>query len=329
MIVARAPFRIPIGGGGTDLPSYYSRFGGHLVTAAINKYMYMSVNAPACISHISVKYSQTENVQRVDEIKHNLVRETLRYLDFSGPVEICSMADAGAGTGLGSSGAFTVALLTAMNTLMQSTVDKQTIARQACHIEMDRVGSPVGKQDQYASALGGIFAMDIEPNGDVSTRRLSIAPELLTELQYRLVMFYTSIQRSANDVLQDQQSKIESDDSRATQAMHQIKSICIQIEDALKSNDVDAFGKLMHNHWQVKKSISEKMSNSSINSWYELAMRNGALGGKIMGAGGGGFFIFCCQEGRRRKLIEEMERSGLRYIDFAFDFEGAKVLADV
>lgn len=329
MIVVRAPFRLPIGGGGTDLPSYYSKYGGYLLTAAINKYMYININTPACIRHISIKYSRTETVQRVEDIKHDLVRETLSYLDFRGSIEISSMADASAGTGLGSSGAYTVGLLKGMNALLHRNIDKETLAREACHIEMERVGEPVGKQDQYASALGGIFSMSIDNDGEVTVRELGLSRTVLSELQYRLVFFYTDVQRSASEVLGDQQKKIAADEGKAVTAMHEIKEIGKAIEQGLLKGDVGLFGKLMDEHWKIKRRLSDKMSTSKIDSWYELARKSGAIGGKIMGAGGGGFFVFCCEEGRRASLIETMERAGLTYLDFAFDFDGAKVLVDI
>lgn len=329
MIIVRAPFRLPIGGGGTDLPSYYSEHEGSLITAAINKYMYISVNTPACINHISVKYSKTETVTDISEIKHEIVREVLSYLDFRGSVEISSMADAPAGTGLGSSSSYTVGLLKAMNTLLHRNLSKEEVAKEACHIEMERIGGALGKQDQYASALGGIFGMNISKEGDVEIVDLHLDRDLITELQYRFVMFYTGMKRSADLILQDQATKIKQDESAALRAMHEIKSIGVDIGSALKKGDIDTVGKLMHQHWNVKKRISTKMSSNTIDRWYEVAIKNGAIGGKIMGAGGGGFFVFCVAEGKRRSLIKAMLDAGLNYTDFAFDFEGAKVLADI
>ncbi len=329
MIVVRAPFRLPIGGGGTDLPSYYSRHGGYLITAAINKYMYININQPSCIQHISLKYSKTETVDSVNHIKHDLARETLAYLDFHDSIEISSMADTSAGTGMGSSGAYTVGLLKGMNSLLHRFVDKESLAKEACHIEMDRAGEPVGKQDQYASAVGGIFVMEIDRDGEVEVRPLRFSSDLLAELEYRLVVFYTNIQRSASEVLAEQSEKISHPEDRALSAMHEIKAIGRQIEIALRNGDVSVFGKLMNDHWRIKRSISNKMSTKQIDDWYGLALRNGALGGKIMGAGGGGFFVFCCEDGKRRSFIKAMTDAGLIHTDFRFDFEGAKTLVDI
>lgn len=329
MIVVRAPFRLPLGGGGTDLPEYYTRFGGRLVTAAINKYMYININTPAFLRHICVKYSKTETVDHVDDIKHDLVRETLKYLDFTGSVEISSMADAGAGTGLGSSGAFVVGLLQGMNCLLRRSSDKLKLAQEASHIEIVRAGSPIGVHDQYASAIGGIFSMTIEPDGVVDVRPLELDKNYIAELQYRLVMFSTGISRSASEILQDQQKRVAANSEQTTNAMHEIKEIGIKIESALVGADVDSLGKLMHQHWLTKKKISDKMSNQRIDAWYDVAMKNGALGGKIMGAGGGGFFVFCCESGRRQALVTALEATGLELVDFAFDFHGAKVMVDV
>lgn len=340
MIIVRAPFRLPIGGGGTDLPSYYSNFEGFLITAAIDKYMYININEPAVFNKVKVNYSRTEivEVEEIDSIKHEIVRETLKYLAIKKPMEISSMADLSAGTGMGSSSSYTVALLKGLNTLKRRFISTQELAEEACKIEIELIGKPIGKQDQYASAFGGIVQLNIDRFGNVKVSPLNLDHEIVIELENRLMIFYTNIERDANTILSEQSDKIASESKKeanninknsAVNAMHSIKKIGHEIREALIMGDISLFGRLMHEHWLIKKSVSNKMSNSEIDNWYELARKNGALGGKIMGAGGGGFFIFCVEEGNRKHLRKTLEKSGLKYMNYKFDFEGAKVLANI
>jgi D-glycero-alpha-D-manno-heptose-7-phosphate kinase len=329
MILVRAPFRIPIGGGGTDLPSYYSEYGGYLITGAINKYMYITINIAASVRKIKISYSKIELVDDINEIKHDIVRETLKHLNFNQKIEIGSMADAAAGTGLGSSSAYTVCLLKGMNAYLHRFINKDELAEEACLIEIEKAKRPIGKQDQYASALGGIFSMDISKSGQVKTKRLNLDNEIIKELEYRLLMFYTDISRDANDILGEQSSNAKNNDKNVIESMHTIKEIGKNIEKELERGDIDNFGSLLHEHWLTKKKISSKMSNNQIDGWYELAMKNGALGGKIMGAGGGGFLLFCVKSENRKNIIRLLESAGLHYMDMRFDFDGAKVLFNV
>jgi D-glycero-alpha-D-manno-heptose-7-phosphate kinase len=331
MIIVRAPFRLPIGGGGTDLPSYYKNHEGFLITAAINKYMYININEPAIINKIKLNYSKVEMVEidNVNEIKHDIVREALKYLKISRPMEISSMADLSAGTGMGSSSSYTVALLKGLNTMMRRHITTKELAEEACKIEIDQVGKPIGKQDQYAAAYGGIIQLDIDRLGNTTVTPIQIEEEVIYELEHRLLMFYTKIERDANIILGEQSTKAKNNDTVAIESMHAIKEIGFKIKRALLEGDVDKLGNLFNEHWLEKKRISNKMSNPEIDNWYEHALKNGALGGKIMGAGGGGFMIFCCKEGQRKNLRSAMESIGLSYMDFNFDYEGAKVLADI
>ena len=331
MIVVRAPFRLPLGGGGTDLPSYYKNFGGSLITASINKYMYININKPAVIDKIKINYSKVEIVDTEDvvSIKHDIVRNTLKYLNINFPLEIGSMADLSAGTGMGSSSSYTVALLTGLNQLQRRYLHLQELAEEACKIEIDLCEKPIGKQDQYAATFGGIIHLEIDQLGNVKVTPLKLNTETIYELENRLLMFYTNIQRDANKILGEQSQKAKEKEISALDAMHKIRAIGEDVKLALLDGDVTAFGKLLHKHWETKKSISGKMSNLQIDNWYELALRNGALGGKVMGAGGGGFMLFCVEEGRRREFRDIMEKSGLQYMDFKFDFQGVKVLANV
>lgn len=327
MIITRAPFRLPLAGGGTDLPAYYSQFGGQLVTASINRYMFVFLNEPATSDKIKLYYSNTEIVQDVSEIKHNIIRESLKLHGIKGNLEIGSMADLEAGTGMGSSSVFTVALLAGLNTLKRKFISSKDLAEEACKVEIELVGKPIGKQDQYASCFGGINELKIDKSGEVTVNPLKLDKETIFELENRLLMFYTNITRDTNDILSDQSEKIK-DNQSTIEVMHEIKQIGIGIKDALIKGYITHFGKLLHVHWITKKTISQKMSSLQIDSWYELALKNGALGGKIMGAGGGGLLLFCAKEGQRKHLKETMQQAGLKYMDFRFEFEGVKVLTN-
>lgn len=331
MIVVRSPFRLPLGGGGTDLPSYYKKHEGFLITAAINKYMYVNINRPAIVGKIKIAYTKVEivNPHEIDSIQHEIVRETLKYLKINFPIEISSMADLSAGTGMGSSSAYTVALLKGLNQVKRRFISIQELAEEACKIEIDLIGKPIGKQDQYATAHGGIIQMEIDRLGEVTVIPLIIEPEVVYELQNRLMMFYTNIERDANLILGEQSQKANVDETVTIASMHRIKEIGYEVRDSLIKGDVEYFGKLLNEHWLEKKKISQKMTNPEIDNWYDLAMRNGALGGKIMGAGGGGLFVFCVGNEKRKHLRKTMENAGLRYMDFAFDWEGTKVLINI
>jgi D-glycero-alpha-D-manno-heptose-7-phosphate kinase len=330
MIISRTPFRLPLGGGGTDLPSFYKEHGGFLVTAAVNLHMHLCINLPSMVDKIKINYSRTEvvDIKDIDTIKHEIVRESLKYLNVHRPIEISSMADISAGTGLGSSSSYTVGLLNGLNALLCRHVSIQELAEEACKIEIDLIGKPIGKQDQYAAAYGGIISLDIDRTGDVKVTRLDLEPEFINELEHRLLFFYTKIEREAKEILGEQQRVISDQISDPLQAMHNIKKIGYQIRDALIANDIQSIGELFHEHWLQKKKISTKMSSPQIDQWYELAMNNGAIGGKIMGAGGGGFFVFCCEYGKRKHLRSVLEQSGLKYQPCNFDFQGSKIICN-
>ena len=330
MIIIRAPFRIPLGGGGTDLPSYYSKYEGSLITATINKYMYVNINEPSVVDKIKISYSKTEivDLDSIDNIQHDIVRETLKYLNINRPLEIHSMADLSAGTGMGSSSAFTVALLTGLNTFNRRFLSLKEIAEEACKIEMDLCKKPIGKQDQYATTFGGINELNINKKGFVTVIPLKLKQETIYELENRLMVFYTNIDRDTNQIITEQNEKINND-IYIINSMHKIKNIGKQIKNTLLNDDIDNFGYLLNEHWLTKKSISNQMSSSNIDNWYNIGIQNGALGGKIMGAGGGGFFLFCVKPENRKKLKLAMENQGLKYMNFKFDFEGVKVLANL
>ncbi len=330
MIITRTPFRLPLGGGGTDLPSYYEENGGFLITAALRLYMNIYINEPAILDKIKLNYSKVEmvDVKNIDSIQHDIVRESLKYLKWSRPVEISSMADIAGGTGLGSSSSYTVGLLNGLNALLRRHLSVQDLAEEACKVEMDLIGKPIGKQDQYAAAFGGMIAMEIRPNGGVSVQRLDLEPEFIHELEHRLLLFYTNTTRDANIILEEQQTLIRDTKSMALESMHNIKAIGLKIKDALLHSNADLLGELFHEHWMEKRRVSSKMSSPTMDRWYELARKEGAIGGKIMGAGGGGFFVFCCEYGKRKQLRSALEKEGLRYIPCGFDFEGSKVIGN-
>ncbi|HEX2786723.1 MAG TPA: galactokinase [Ignavibacteria bacterium] len=336
MIVVRAPFRLPLGGGGTDLPSYYQKNEGFLITAAINKYMFININEPAIVNKIKINYSKVEIIcpQDIDSLQHEIVRESLKYLKAIRPMEISSMADLSAGTGMGSSSSYAVGLLKALNAMLRRDISTHELAEEACKVEIELIGKPIGKQDQFASAFGGIIQLDIDRLGNVTVTPLDLDHEVIYELENRLLMFYTDMERDANQILGEQSKKIseakpEKNKSSALDYMDKIKNIGYKIKETLLDDDIDSFGKLLHEHWLTKKSVSDKMSNSKIDDWYDLAMKNGAIGGKIMGAGGGGFLLLCTENGKRKHLRKTMESAGLKYMDFKFDFEGAKVLVNI
>lgn len=328
MILARAPFRISLGGGGTDLPSYYSQHGGFVVSAAINKYIYIYVNRPAADDFIRVKYSRYEQVKSADEVQHDLVRPMLKLLEVDGSLEIVSMADVPEGTGLGSSGTYLVALLTAMHELKRKKVPTQAVAEQACHIEMDLAGHPVGKHDHYLAAFGGITCLDIARDGRIEVTPLNVSIDTVEQLRSEVLLFYTGILRSSRDILEQQRQDTTDGDSAVMESLHRTKELGYRIKEALEEGDVSRFGRLLAEHWENKKRRSGKISDSRIDRWYDIARENGALGGKIMGAGGGGFLMFHCPNGRKAYLRSALASAGLREMPYDFDWEGAKVLVN-
>ncbi len=331
MITVRTPFRLPLGGGGTDLPAYYQKYGGFLITAAVNKYMFISINQPAIVRRMRLAYSKVESVEigDYDAIQHDVVRETFRHFQIKCPIEVTSVADIGAGTGMGSSSSYTVGLLNGLNAMMRRHLPIQELAEEACMVEMELAKKPVGKQDGYAAAFGGIIAMEIAKDGNVTVSPLAVDEETVLELESRLMMFYTGIQRDANEILAEQGEKVRVSAEDATNAMHRIKEIGRASKVAMESGNVTALGELMHEHWTTKKRVSTKMSTASIDSWYDLAMANGGIGGKLMGAGGGGFLLFCTKPGARRQLRTALEAEGLQHMDFRFDWDGSRVLVNL
>jgi D-glycero-alpha-D-manno-heptose-7-phosphate kinase len=324
MIITRSPLRISLGGGGTDLPSYYREHGGFVISAAIDKYIYINVHR-RFVEGFLLKYSHLEEAATIAEIKHPIIREALQLAGVhERNLEITSMADIPAGTGLGSSGSFTTALLKALHALRKNLVHPAELAEQACQIELEKLREPIGKQDQYISAFGGITCFHFMPNGQVQARPLKISDETLYNLEDNLLLFFTGYSRSASTILKEQDDKSKLAEQAMIENLHCIKELGQQSLAALESDDLPEFARLMDVHWKRKKERSQSISNQEINAWYDHAMANGALGGKIIGAGGGGFLMFYAKD--KTRLRHAMRERGLKEVRFRFDFEGTKIL---
>lgn len=324
MIIARSPLRISLGGGGTDLPSYYQDHSGLVMAAAIDKYVYITLHQ-RFVPKILLKYSHMEEVERVDEIKHPLIRETLRlWGGDASHLEITSMADIPAGTGLGSSGSFTTALLKALHALSKNLVHPRDLAEQACYVEIDILKEPIGKQDQYIAAFGGITTFRFMPNGQVEVLPTKLADETIFNLEDNLLLFFTGAVRSASEILRTQDARSKERDKDMIANLHFIKQIGRDSKEALEAGNLARFAELMNVHWEYKRQRDAKISSDAINGWYELARANGALGGKLIGAGGGGFLLFYAED--RIRLRRALRDAGLQEVRFRFDFEGTKVV---
>ena len=324
MIIARSPLRISLGGGGSDLPSYYQKHGGFLLAAAIDKYVYATVMRPFSPG-IYLKYSNLEHVQEVDEVKHPIIREALRELHLRTPqVEVTTLADIPSGTGLGSSGSFTTALLKALYAHYRRNIHPAELAALACKIELEKLGEPIGKQDQYIAAFGGITSFTFNSDGTVLSEPLAISTDTLHSLEDNLLLFFTGISRSASSILSDQDLKSKAHNSAMLENLHFTKELGFRSRDALLAGDTNGFGQLMHEHWTHKRERSQGMSSAFINNAYEIALANGAVGGKLVGAGGGGFLMFYSDD--KVKLRNAMSKLKLEEVRFKFDFEGTKVI---
>ncbi len=324
MIITRSPLRITLGGGGTDLPSYYRNYGGFVIAAAIDKYVYVTVMRPFTPG-IFLKYSKLEHIESVDNVQHPIIRESIRMLDFKTPqLEITTLADIPAGTGLGSSGSFTTALLKALYAHRRRLLHASELARLACHIEINRLGEPVGKQDQYIAAYGGITCFQFRPDDEVEAAPLKISMDTMFDLEDNLLLFFTGFSRSAGSILRDQNVRSQQSDQEMLQNLHYVKELGLRSQQALEAGRPVEFGEIMHEHWLHKKKRTAGMSNPQIDKWYELGRTNGAIGGKLVGAGGGGFLMFYAED--RGRLRQAMTHAGLEEVRFRFDFEGTKVL---
>ena len=320
----RSPLRISLGGGGTDLPSYYKKYEGSLVAAAINKYVYVSVSRPF-YQGIVLKYSKIEKVLDISDIEHPLFREVLATLNLKTPqIEVSSFADIPSGTGLGSSGSYLTALIKALYTHYRKTIHPKELAELACQIEIEKLMEPVGKQDQYIAAFGGINQFEFHKDGRVSSSQLNLQLQTIHDLEDNLLLFFTGITRPASSIIQDQQRKTLSNDAQMVDNLHFTKELGLRSKNALINGEVYKFGEIMHEHWEHKKSRSTGMSNDFIDKAYNLALKSGAVGGKLVGAGGGGFLLFYASD--KEKLCSEITKIGLEEVRFKFDFEGTKVI---
>jgi len=324
MIIARSPLRISLGGGGTDLPSYYEKFEGFLIAAAIDKYVYITLHE-TFVADLIVKYSELERVPSAAQLKHPIIREAFDLVHVSGQsLELTSMADIPSGTGLGSSGSFTTALLKALHAYRRNLVHPAQLAAQACEVELGRLKEPIGKQDQYIAAYGGLTCFKFLRNGGVEAWPLQVSAETRDNLEDNLLLFFTGYSRSASAILKEQDQKSKSDDQSMIENLHFVKELGLQSQRALEAGDLHEFARLMDVHWQRKKQRSGGMSNPKINEWYDLALASGALGGKLIGAGGGGFLMFYAED--KARLRHAMRSAGLKEVRFRFDFEGTKLV---
>lgn len=324
MIISRTPLRISLGGGGTDLPSYYSHDGGFVLSAAIDKYVYIGVNRTFTDDYF-LKYSQLERVTDRSQIEHPIFREVLNLLEIDKSIEIISMADIPAGTGLGSSGSFTVGLIRALYAHRREHISSQDLAEMACDIEINRLQEPVGKQDQYIASFGGINCFEFKKDGNVDVSPLALSLSTLHDLELNLVLFFTGYSRSASGILKDQSDKSNSGDADMRKNLDETQALGRQIKDCLENGDAEQFGLLMNDHWQRKRRRSTGMSNPTIDELYELGMANGAVGGKLVGAGAGGFLMFYANDAG--KLRNAFRQRGLEEVVFRFDHDGSTILS--
>jgi D-glycero-alpha-D-manno-heptose-7-phosphate kinase len=320
VIFSRAPLRISLGGGGTDLPSYYREHGGFLIAGAIDKYIYMLIHTvfQRCYK---MKYSETEDVDEPAQIKHPILRETLVRHWRGKPLEIASVADVPAGTGMGSSGAFTVALLKGLAHARRTSITQAALAEYACEIEMDVLNEPCGKQDPYVAAHGGICAYTFAPDGSVTVEPLELSEETLRDLREHLLLFYTGEARDASVMLRDQDDRTRGGDQEVIDNLHHTKEIGLLSRELLVSGDLLAYAELMHEHWQTKRKRSAGMATERVNELYTLARRSGAAGGKLVGAGGGGFLLVYARNPADTRLA--MAAAGASELRFDFEFVGA------
>ena len=328
MIVSCAPVRFSLGGGGTDLPSYSATHGGFLVAAAIDKFVYVSANRRFYDS-IRLAYSKTETITSIDAIDHRIFREALRYTGIDHGIELTSVADVPPNSGLGSSSSFTVALLNVLHAYKHEFVSSAELAREACHIEIDVLKAPIGKQDQYIAAYGGITAFGFNTDGTVDVERVPMRPEVLDELESNLLIFYSGVEREAASVLSQQGTMLASNEDGALERMHRIKALGHETLAILKRGNIDAYGELLHEHWMNKRKLASNMTDPVIDEHYEAARKAGAIGGKLMGAGGGGFFMFYATPAERRVVYAAMIARGLRPLRFRFESSGARIAANL
>ena len=324
MIISRSPLRITLGGGGTDLPSYYKKNGGFIISAAINKYVYVTITRPFK-EGIYLKYSKIEKVKKISQICHPIIREVLKLQKLKTPqIEITTLTDIPSGTGLGSSGSFTTGLVKALYAHKKKLIQPQDLAELACHIEIDKLKEPIGKQDQYISSYGGVNCFYFKKNGKVLVEPLKISHKSLVDLEDNLLIFFTGYSRNASDILKEQDKKTKKEEEKMLENLNFIKELGLKSKKYLESGNLNKFGELMNIHWEYKQSRSKRMTNKSISKWYNDGLNNGAVGGKLVGAGGGGFLMFYANN--KEKLRKKMLQNGLEEVRFNFEFQGTHIV---
>jgi D-glycero-alpha-D-manno-heptose-7-phosphate kinase len=330
MIASRTPFRITLGGGGTDLPSFYEKHGGFVLATGIDKYMYVFVNVPLADRLVRLHYTKSETVSKVSELQHELAREALLAHGIDDAIEIASVADLPAGTGLGSSSCYLVGLLTALRAYLLRPIPLQELAEEACAIELEVLKKPIGKQDQYMAAFGGMTEMEISRTGQVSVRPVILPPHAVSDFIANTHLYYTNVQRNTTDILAEQSRVVrETSNSAVENSLLEIKDIGYQIAEAMRAGDFDRFGELTHAHWMAKRRLSDGVTTSKVEELYDYLRREyNVLGGKVAGAGGGGFLMLYCSKGGKR-LTEFMESQGLKRLHYAAEFEGSRVISNV
>jgi len=322
MIITRTPFRISFVGGGSDMDTFYKRNPGAVLSTSIDKYMYISSHKFFFPGQVRVKYSETETVNNLDELRHPLLRESMRKVGVTSGIEISSIADIPSGTGMGSSSSFTVGLLHCLYAIKRKFVTHEQIAREACEIEIDILGEPIGKQDQYAAAFGGLNIIHFLSNGDVSVEPLHVKNEIYGKLQENLIMFYVGNQRKASDILAEQKRNASLEEK--FDILKSMVSLVSELRDCLYAGNLNDFGKILHENWILKQKLASQISNNEIDEIYQAGLRGGAKGGKLLGAGGGGFMLFYCEKAGHQKLIDKLKP--LVKYDFTFEREGSKLI---
>ena len=328
MIISRTPVRLALAGGGTDLPAYYTQHGASLVTAAIDKYVYVFVKR-RFNRDIRVSYSKTEIVGSPEEIQHPVVREALKLLRIDGGIEIVSVADVPANAGLGTSSSFAVGLLHALHAFKGEHPTAKALAQEAYTIERVILAEPGGLQDQYVAAYGGLIALDIDTQGEVTVTPLPMENRWLAELESRLLFFDTQLTRTACEIQAEHVRAMVSGAGEVIESLHTIKRLGLETREALERADLDQFGRLLNEHWLHKKRVGRNISNGDIDRWYALAMEAGALGGKLIGAGGGGFLMFCAGQEHRDQVRNALSREGLGEVRFRFEPSGSRILLNL
>jgi len=327
MIVSKTPFRITLGGGGTDLPSYYKDHGGFIFSFCLSKYMYVCINRPSADDLIRLKYSISESVESLDHLQHDIAKACLQRVGIDSKIEIASLSDIPAGSGLGSSSTYTVGLLNGLHSLNGNYKSLEFLADEACTIEMDILNKPMGKQDQYLAALGGFVVLEIDKDGNVKSKKINLEKSIMNELNRNLLIFYTGQQRKNNKILKQQDDSTKSNNQEVLNSLHYIKESGYKILDIVQSGNIDDLGLMFRDHWEMKKKLSSGVTNEKIDSIYNIALENGATGGKISGAGGGGFFTFYCNK-NHQQLRDAMKAEGLKELDYSFDLDGSKIIAN-